>query len=417
MFSEQDLDVLDAFAGQAAIAIENARLFSATDQKLSARVEELTMLQRMDRQLNETLDLAKAMAVTLEWSSRVCMAQSASMGLLDQDDHTLHVVSHFGEPDMFSGQESGGPTHPLIQQVLKTREAALQKMEANPPVTIFAVPVSREKRVIGVIAMTATGENAFMEDERALVVRMADRAAIAIENARLYDAVQAANNAKSEFVGVVAHELKVPMTSISGYADLLSMAGSVNERQSGFINTIKNAVGRMKVLVSDLNDISRIETGQLRVELSEVSVIEAINAAKEGTITEIERRGHRLVIDVEPDLPQVTADKDRVTQVLLNLLSNAYKYMPDGGAITIKAHVVGNTVAISVTDTGVGMSPEQVNKLGTKFWRADNGLQQPGTGLGFAVTRNLIELMGGQLDIQSVQGKGTTVAFSLPIAR
>ncbi len=173
----------------------------------------------------------------------------------------------------------------------------------------------------------------------------------------------------------------------------------------------------MKVLVSDLNDISRIETGQLRVEPSEVSVIEAINAAKEGTITEIERRGHRLVIDVEPDLPLVAADKDRVTQVLLNLLSNAYKYMPDGGTITIKAHVAGNTVAISVTDTGVGMSPEQVAKLGTKFWRADNGLQQPGTGLGFAITRHLIELMNGQLDIQSVQGKGTTVAFSLPVVR
>lgn len=417
LFSEQDLEFLDAFAGQAAVAIDNARLFSATDQALSARVEELTMLQRMDRQLNETLDVAKAMAVTLEWSSRVCNARSASMGLLDDDNNTMRILSHFGGPDLFSDNSEMDLSHPLIQRVIKTQEPALESLNGSSPATIFAVPVRREKRVIGVIALTAAGENAFHEDARQLISRMADRAAIAIENARLYDAVRAANNAKSEFVGLVAHELKVPMTSISGYADLLGMAGPVNERQATFVNTIKNAVYRMKVLVSDLNDISRIETGQLRVEIDDVSVLDAISSAKEGTITEIERRGHTLNIDVQPDLPTVRADKDRLAQVMLNLVSNAYKYTPDGGMITISAHeIAGDRVALSVSDTGVGMTPEQVAKLGTKFWRADNGLQQPGTGLGFAITRHLIELMNGTLVIQSAQGKGTTVTFTLPRA-
>jgi signal transduction histidine kinase len=246
---------------------------------------------------------------------------------------------------------------------------------------------------------------------------MADRAAIAIENARLYDAVRAANNAKSEFVGVVAHELKVPMTSISGYADLLSMAGTVNERQAGFVNTIKNAVYRMKVLVSDLNDISRIETGNLRVESAQVSVLDAVNSAREGTLTEIERRRHHLVVDVPTELPLVQADKDRLAQVMLNLVSNAYKYTPDGGTIMIQAREISDgRVSISVSDTGVGMSPDQVAKLGTKFWRADNGLQQPGTGLGFAITRRLIELMRGRVAIRSIEGTGTTITFDLPTA-
>lgn len=418
LFSEQDLEILDAFAGQAAVAIDNARLFSVTDQALSARVEELTILQRTDRQLNETLDLAKAMTLTLEWSSNICKAQSASMGLLDSEKNVLRVVSHYGGSDVFSEKSELDVSHPLIKRVLETQEPALQAIQSDPPVTIFVVPVRREKRVTGVIAMTATSENAFRDDARALVSRIADRAAIAIENARLYAEVQAANNAKSEFVGVVAHELKVPMTSISGYADLLSMAGPINERQSSFVGTIKNSVKRMTILVSDLNDISRIETGQLRVVLADVNVADAISFAKEGVITEIESRGHKLMVEIEPNLPAVRADKDRLSQVLLNLFSNAYKYTTDSGTITVRAKTAAsNRVALSVTDSGVGMTPEQVAKLGTKFWRADNGLQQPGTGLGFAITRHLIELMNGVLEIQSIQGKGTTVTFTLPIAK
>jgi signal transduction histidine kinase/predicted transcriptional regulator len=421
LFVEKDLEVLDAFAGQAAVAIDNARLFSATDQLLNARVEELTMLQRMDRQLNETLDTAKAMNVTLEWSSRVCGAQSASMGLLDPASQELRVVSHYGEPDMLSGNTTGETaqidhTHPLVQKAIQTQEPALERYEGDPAGAIFVVPVRREGKVVGVIAMTAIGENVFQEDARGLVSRMADRAAIAIENGRLYDAVQAANKAKSEFVSLVAHELKVPMTSIQGYADLMGIAGPVNERQSQFVQTIKNAVNRMKVLVSDLSDISRIESGHLQVTISEVSLVDAINAATEGTMSEIERHQHKLVVNVDPALPQVHADKDRLSQVLLNLISNAYKYTPDGGTITLQTRLASGEVAISITDTGVGMSAEQVAKLGTKFWRADNGLQQPGTGLGFAITRNLIELMRGKLSIESEPGKGSTFTVAFPVA-
>jgi signal transduction histidine kinase len=265
--------------------------------------------------------------------------------------------------------------------------------------------------------MTATDANAFKEDASALVSRMADRAAIAIENARLYDAVRAANNAKSEFVSLVAHELKVPMTSIQGYADLLTMAGPINDRQTQFVGTIKSSVNKMKLLVSDLSDISRIESGNLRVDPKEVSVPDAIKSAIEGTITEIEKRQHKLVTEIDPDLPAVKADPDRLTQILLNLMSNAYKYSPDGGTITVQAHRHDGEVAISVADTGVGMTPEQLAKLGTKFWRADNGLQQAGTGLGFAITRNLIDLMHGSLHIESEPGHGSTFTVSLPVMR
>jgi K+-sensing histidine kinase KdpD len=410
LFNEQDLELLETFAAQAAVAIDNARLFSTTDQALNARVEELTMLQRMDRQLNETLDLNNALRVTLEWSSRVCQAQDAALYLLDEQTGAPQLVTHSSATE--SPAIERNPE--LIQQVISSQAPIVHQAEQQ---SILLVPIRRSGRVIGVIAMTAARANAFSADQQALVSRMADRAAIAIENARLYAAVQAANNAKTEFIGVVAHELKIPMTSISGYADLIPMAGPINEKQAAFLNTIKNAVQRMKVLVSDLNDISRIETGNLRIQLADVNVSEVIDAVRESLAAEIAQRAHTLYIEVEPDLPPVRADSDRLVQVLLNLASNAYKYTPDGGTIRLSAKRQNAHIAFTVADSGVGMSAEQLAKLGTKFWRADNGLGQSGTGLGFAITRNLIALMDGDLDVQSAPNRGTTVTFRLPIAR
>ncbi len=424
LFSEKDLEALDAFAGQAAVAIENARLFSATDKALAARVEELTLLQWIDRQLNETLDMTKTMSITLEWSMRVCKAQSASLSLLNTESGLMQVVSHLGTSDLLpqgTSIDAKSSLYPIVMRVIKTQESVLQAATVNTdsaatsaPI-IFCVPIRRENQVIGVITLVATDPQAFPPEAQPLVVRVADRAAIAIENGRLYDAVRAANDAKSEFVSIVAHELKVPMTSISGYADLLPLVGTVTDRQAQFITTIKNAVNRMKVLVSDLSDISRIETGNLRIEPADVNVKQAIDLAVEGTSTEIERRGHILNVTIEPNLPLVHSDEERLTQVLLNLISNAYKYTPDKGTINVTAKRTSDRIAFTVADSGVGMTPEQLANLGVKFWRGENALNQPGTGLGFAITRNLIELMNGQLDIQSTPGKGSTFTFTLPV--
>jgi signal transduction histidine kinase len=413
LFSEDDLTVLDTFAGQAAVAIENARLFSATDKALAARVEELTMLQRMDRQLNETLDTAKVMQITLEWVSHSCQAAFATMALLNDEGIASPILSYNAELGTFSQDALVPLEHPLVSRAVENREPEWEEA-TEKAAGIYVLPIAREHKVVGVVALVYSDTFNFSKDARTLASRMMDRAAISIENARLYDVVRAANQAKSEFVSVVAHELKVPMTSISGYADLIPIAGPVTERQEQFVKTIKNAVHKMKVLVSDLSDISRIETGHMRVDVSEVDVREAIQSAIESTQAEIEQRGHILELDLTPNVPNVRADKDRLVQIMLNLTSNAYKYTPNGGRIVIRASPNSSMVAISVEDSGVGMTPEQLAKLGTKFWRADNGLQQSGTGLGFAITRHLIELMSGTLDIQSEPGKGSRFTFTLP---
>ncbi|MBI5957109.1 MAG: GAF domain-containing protein [Chloroflexi bacterium] len=420
MFSEKDLDVLEAFAVQAAVAIDNARLYGEKDQALADRLEELTMLQWIDRQLNETLDMRHAMNITLEWSSRLCNAQSASLGLCDPAAGVVRQVIHFGDPDEFSTAPELPLNNPLFGQVYETQEAAMQMSASGvePQRTVLCVPIRLESTVIGMVTLVANRADAFNEDAQALVSRLADRAAIAIENGRLYDAVQAANRAKSEFVSLVAHELKVPMTSITGYADLLGTVGVLNEQQRAFIQTIKNNTHRMNVLVTDLTDISRIESGQLHVEVEEIDLHSIIEEAKEGVLQQIAERQHTLIETVPKNLPAAKGDRSRVVQVLVNLLSNAYKYTPNGGVIELQAGNQENQIFVRVVDSGVGMTPEQVAKLGTKFWRADNDhvISQPGTGLGLAITQNLLTLMGGALEVQSIPGKGSTFMFTLPVS-
>lgn len=420
IFSQDDLATLDTFASQAAVAIDNARLYSETDAELQDRMEELRMLQWIDRQLNETLDMEKSLNLTVEWAARLAKADSASIGLINHDLNIIQIRATFGEDDPFAKQAEIALNNRLIEESLLSERATVKVTKVGKEdVTTLCLPIRLVGNVIGFILLTASRSHAFNENDQDLVVRMAERAASAIQNARLYGAVTEANRAKSEFVSVVAHELKVPMTSIRGYASMIEMTSELGERQKGFVRTIENNVDRMKFMVEDLNDISRIESGQLKVDIENVDLSTVIQQTKEGVQTQIDDRGHTFIEDIDSNLPLVKGNEMRLVQVLTNLMSNAYKYTPNNGEITLSIHRNEDYVDISVVDNGIGMTDDQVKKLGTKFFRADHDhvLQQPGTGLGFAITHNLIELMGGRLKIESALGKGSTFSFRLPIAQ
>ena len=280
------------------------------------------------------------------------------------------------------------------------------------------VPISRENTVFGVVVIKRQGAEAFTPEQQDLIERMVVRAAVAIENARLYAAVQAANLAKSEFVGIVAHDLKVPMTSISGYTDLALMVGELSDRQKEFLQRVKDTVKRMVILVSDLADVSRIESGHFYMNDTRVPVADIVQAVRDGGMTQMQEYQHEYIEDIQSNLPDMQVDYYRLLQVLTNLVSNAYKYTPNGGKITFRACQNNGRVEFSVTDTGIGLSPEAVAMLGTKFWRAEDDFtrSRPGTGLGFAITRSLVEQMGDSIHIQSEVGKGSTFSFSIPVA-
>lgn len=402
VFSETDLEMLSTFATQAAIAIENAQLFTRTDVALGHRVDELSRLQEIDQQLNQTLDFGKVMDLTLGWAVRVTGAHNGAIALIDLEEGETRVVAKHGE------------TPSTVMKMLHDDYTLDGDREDS-----LTVPIQREGRVIGVIGLDRGDGRRFDPESFAFVTRLADHAAIAIENAQLYGAVKRANEAKNEFVAVMTHELRVPMTSIKGYTDMIPMVGQLTDQQKGYLNIIKSNVDRMTLLVSDLSDISRIESGRLTLEAMDgVRVGEVLNDLLPSLRNEIEKREHTINIEMPAELPSVRVDPKRVSQVFTNLISNAYKYTPNGGSITIRAYRDNGQVRCDIVDTGVGMTPEQVSKLFTKFWRADDPhvREQPGSGLGLTIAKNLVEMQGGDMSVSSTKGQGTTFSFTMPIS-
>jgi signal transduction histidine kinase len=408
VFSDADLPMLMAFANQAAVAIENARLYTVTDQALAARVEELTTLQRIDRDLNASLDIEQVLELTLSWALRATGAEEGVLAILDGME-AAHTVASPGLGGVFTELDPE-----VVKLVVRSRE----------PIVVgrlrILVPIRYEDQAVGLIDLRSNGSLLFRPEHAQFASRLADHAAVAIENACLYEKVRQADRAKSEFVSFVAHELRTPMTSIRGYADMLGggVVGSLTPQQGDFVQIIHNNVERMQILVADLQDISRIETGQMRLEVKATSFAAALEDALQSTQGQIEGRSQQLTLEVPKDMPPVHADPARLAQILINLFSNACKYTPEGGHVSVQVSMDDGRVCCAVSDTGIGISPEDQAKLFTKFFRSEDSAvrDMPGTGLGLCIVKSLVELQGGEIEVESQLGRGTTLTFTVPIA-
>jgi PAS domain S-box-containing protein len=245
---------------------------------------------------------------------------------------------------------------------------------------------------------------------------------------RAKEAAEAANRAKDEFISVVTHELRSPLSSVLGSVGLLEdgEAGPLNEEQQDFLRLIEANTKRMAALASDLADISRIESGQLQLEMEAVSVTEVIGEVVRSTRLQIKRKGQRLILQIPDDLPKVWGDHIRLVQVITNLVSNAHKFTPEGGRIAIRAARAANqwdsrgakeVVHIAVEDNGISIKAEDMDKLFRKFSRVGDRdtRRTPGTGLGLSIAKNLVEMQGGRIWCESKLGQGSTFHFTVPV--
>jgi signal transduction histidine kinase len=436
--SREEEPLLAAYATLAAAALENARLFAQTDRSLAALVEELGSLQHLDQELNAAADTDQAMAITLDWALRHTDAP-AGMAVIPVEGG-FEVVASSGYPE---GARPDRKTRiPLeiggLVESLRLGKALVRRVEADDSAAAglllsgkaaVALPIRREKQVMGALLLESGEPDAFFPMQVEFLQRLAAHAAIAISNAQLYAEVQNANQAKSEFISFVAHELKTPMTSIRGYTDLLAQGavGSVSPQQANFLATIRSNADRMASLVSDLNDISRIESGRLRLEYASCSLNDALAEVLQGLQSQIEAKQQQLTIDLPPDLPSVWADRGRLIQILANLVSNAHKYTSAGGVIRVSAERSANrwdptgppdVIHCTVEDSGLGITPQEQKSIFQKFFRSEDRLVRdlPGTGLGLHITRNLVELQGGRIWFESELRRGTTFHFTVPEA-
>ncbi len=431
-FVQDDQTLLTAFAGQAAVAIENARLYTLTDQELAERVEELSVMQRIDRELNASLEMDRAMRITLDWALRQSNAEAGLIGILEDKD--LRVMAHQGLdeqierfPDQLMKIELSSMLKAIetgLPQQMSTESAKNKLLDAAH--NQLAIPIRRETTVIGLLYLESMDDS---QSDVDFLTRLTDHAAIAISNAQLYGEVQRANLAKSDFVSFVAHELKNPMTSIKGYTELLAggAVGQINDMQTNFLQTIKSNVERMSTLVSDLNDNSKIEAGRLRLEYKATPADDVVDEVLRTFTRQLEEKKQTLELSVPKNLSPMWADRVRVGQVLTNLISNAHKYTPEGGVIQVSVEESTNqwdpdgaprVIHLWVKDSGIGMTIEDQQKIFQKFFRSEDpkAREVPGTGLGLNITKSLIEMQGGRIWFESEYRKGTAFHFTIPVA-
>ena len=437
VFENDDLGLLVTFANQAAIAIENARLFTQTDQALARRVEELSLFQRIDQQLNRSLELNQVLSLSLNWAIALTNAAGGSIGLfeeLDEEAEGAATKQQVLRLMVFRGEEEHSESrlvemdHPIVRQILKEGRSVLtrdvteeQSVDGTPASVQLAVPVQQDGVITGLITLETQHNVEINREDIAFVERLSDRAAVAIKNAKLYEAIQAANKAKSDFISLVAHELRVPMTSIKGYTDLMNagLAGPLSDQQKQFLEVIRRNLTRMSSLISDLSDINHIESGRMKFDLKAFDLREVVADVTDSLRERISNREQTLHIEIEDELPLVYADSTRIAQIISNLISNANKYTPEGGEIVIRALPNGRSAHISIQDNGLGISEEDQQKLFTQFFRAEDAKvrEQPGWGLGLSIVRRMVEAQDGEIGFESKLGEGSTFTFTIPLAK
>jgi signal transduction histidine kinase len=431
-FSADHLAFLTRLADHAAMAIENARLYEETNR----RVAELSALQQISLDVTSSLKVSAVLDSIAANTQTLTQADQVTIYLYDAHEDALF----FGAGLSQRGKEERPPVpvreNKLSMTVARRSEAIVIHDASQHPLlsdaswqvgAIASIPLRKADHILGVFDISFQKAHTFTRDELRALNLLADQAAIAIENAQLYADVQRANEAKGEFVSIVSHELKVPMTSIQGYARLLSLGavGAVTEQQLEFVNIILRSVERMSDLVRDLLDLARIESGRINIVPRPIDMVKVVQDAIRSVRNEIEARDHQIEIDIPDDLPGVRADPTRLMQVWTNLISNAYKYTPSGGLIKTWVRPYdsydpesenGQWVICAVEDNGIGIAPEDQERIFEQFYRVrrQETSDEPGTGLGLSITQSIVELHGGHIWVESALDQGSTFYFTLP---
>lgn len=436
-------------ADQAATAIEDALYLSRLEeekerltQQLQQRVQELTVLERIGRSVAAVLDPDTLLNRIVEASVFVTQADEGFLLLLDEATHELYLraAKNLGEDQVHLLRLK--VTDSLLGQVVRTgqplrlggAEEEANKLKVITGYLVRAllhVPLITQGQVVGVLSVhNRTTARTFSQNDLESLSALANYAVIALQNARLhetlkehaaqiedaYDELQELSRLKIEFVQDISHELRVPLTFIKGYVDLLREGafGDVSPEQLEPLDIIAKRTERITRLVSDMLTLQRLEAE--RFELVRVNLAEIAYDAIDDARAAARRAGLVIEEEIPKNLPPILGGPDQLPRILDNLLSNAIKFSPDGGRVTVRIYEEDDQINVYVSDTGIGIPPDKLERLFDRFYRAGEAGDKriPGTGLGLSIVKAIVEAHGGQMSVQSQEGQGSTFSFSLP---
>ena len=443
-FTSRQVDVAMTFAAQGAIAIRNANLMQQLElrtRELAHSVEELQGLHEVGEAVNSSLDLHQVLSTIVTHAVQLSGTEGGSIFEFDEDAQEFYIQAAFGtSPELLAALRA---TRVGLDDTLVGRAASTRTSIAVPDIdevprdahltqllragwrSMLAVPLVREDSILGALVVRRRRPGAFSPQIAELVETFASQSALAMQHARFFQQlerksreVEIASRHKSEFLASMSHELRTPLNAVIGFSDVLldRVFGELTSKQEEYLEDIRDSGKHLLELLNEILDLSKIEAGKMQLELANTSLRETLEHGLAMVRERANRQDLSLDLTLDPGVDVVVADSLRLTQVIANLLTNAVKFTPAGGTIEASARRVANEIHVSVKDSGIGIAEADQARIFDAFQQGPRTVSAAaeGTGLGLTLCKQIAELHGGRLWVESHVGAGSTFTFAIP---